>query len=74
MAGRWFSPGTPVSSTNTTDRHDIAEILLKVVLNTISLNQTLTVNMLRMLDMMVDISNLLNLSYSVSPSKEQQSS
>ena len=31
-AGQWFSPGTPVSSTNKTDRHDIAEILLKVVL------------------------------------------
>jgi hypothetical protein len=30
--GRWFSPGPPVSSTNKTDRHDIAEILLKVVL------------------------------------------
>ena len=25
-AGQWFSPGTPVSSTNKTDRHDIAEI------------------------------------------------
>ena len=23
MAGRWFSSGTPVSSTNKTDRHDI---------------------------------------------------
>jgi hypothetical protein len=33
--GRWFSPGPPVSSTNKTDRHDIAEILLKVTLNTI---------------------------------------
>jgi hypothetical protein len=31
---RWFSPGTPVSSTNKTDRHDIAEILFKVALNT----------------------------------------
>jgi hypothetical protein len=31
-AGRWFSPGTPVSSTNKTDRHDITEILLKVAL------------------------------------------
>ena len=31
--GRWFSPGTPVSSTNKTDRHDITEILLKVALN-----------------------------------------
>jgi hypothetical protein len=30
--GRWFSPGTPVSSTNKTDHHDITEILLKVAL------------------------------------------
>jgi hypothetical protein len=37
-AGRWFSPGTPVSSTNKTDSHDITEILLKTVLSTI--NQT----------------------------------
>jgi hypothetical protein len=34
--GRWFSPGTPASSTTTTGRHDIAEILLKVALNTIN--------------------------------------
>jgi hypothetical protein len=27
-----FFPGNPVSSTNKTDRHDIAEILLKVAL------------------------------------------
>jgi hypothetical protein len=33
-----FSPGTPVSFTNRTNHHDIAEILLKVALNTI--NQT----------------------------------
>ena len=33
-----FSLGTPVSPTNKTDRHDITEIFLKVVLNTI--NQT----------------------------------
>ena len=38
---QWFSPGTPVSSTNKTDRHDIAEILLKVALNTI--NQTIII-------------------------------
>ena len=37
---RFFS-GTPVSSTNKTDRHDIAEILLKVTLSTINQNQTL---------------------------------
>jgi hypothetical protein len=34
--GQWFSPGTPPSSTTKTDHHDIAEILLKVVLNTIN--------------------------------------
>ena len=32
--GRWFSSGTPASSTTKTGRHNIAEILLKVVLNT----------------------------------------
>jgi hypothetical protein len=31
-----FSPGIPVSSTNKTDCHYITEILLKVVLNTIT--------------------------------------
>ena len=36
-AGRWFYMGTSVS-TKKTDRHDITEILLKVALNTITLN------------------------------------
>jgi hypothetical protein len=39
---RWFSPGTPVSSTTKPGRHDIAEILLKVTLNTI--NQIKSIN------------------------------
>jgi hypothetical protein len=41
--GRWFSPGTPASSTTKLGRHDIAEILLKVALYTInqSINQSL---------------------------------
>ena len=30
--GRWFSPSTPVSETNKTDRHDMTEIVLKVAL------------------------------------------
>ena len=30
--GRWFSPGTPASSTTKTGHHDIAEVLLKVAL------------------------------------------
>ena len=42
--GRWFFPGTPVSSTTKTGRHDIAEILLKVALNT--KNQTYTATFL----------------------------
>jgi hypothetical protein len=33
VTGRWFSPGIAVFSTNKTDRHDIAKILLKVALN-----------------------------------------
>ena len=37
-AGLWFSPGTLVSATKKTDRHDITELLLKVALNTINLN------------------------------------
>ena len=44
-AGRWFTPGPPVSSTNKTDRHDITEILLKVALNTIN-NQPTTLTLL----------------------------
>jgi hypothetical protein len=32
--GAWFSPGTPASSTTKTGHHDIADILLKVALNT----------------------------------------
>ena len=32
--GQWFSPGIPASSTTKTDRHNIADILLNVALNT----------------------------------------
>jgi hypothetical protein len=41
----WLSPGTPISSTNKTDRHDIAEMLLKVALNTIN-KQTYTMHII----------------------------
>ena len=40
-AGRWFSPGTPVSSTNKTDRY---EILFIVALNTITLTLNLKIS------------------------------
>jgi len=39
--GQWFSPGTPASSTTKTGCHDIAEILLKVALNTKNQNHLL---------------------------------
>jgi hypothetical protein len=44
--GRWFSPGTPASSTTKSGRHDIAEILLNVELNTKRINQSIIFNML----------------------------
>ena len=40
--GRWFSPGTPASSSTKTGRHDIAEILLKVTLNNKNQKQSIT--------------------------------
>ena len=38
--GRWFSPCTLVSAINLNGRHDIAKILLKLALNTITLTFT----------------------------------
>ena len=38
--GRWFSPGTAVSSSNKTDCHNMTEILLIVELSIINQNQT----------------------------------
>ena len=35
--GRWFSPGTAISSTNKTVPHEKTEVLLKVTLSTITL-------------------------------------
>ena len=44
VAGRWFSPGTPVSSTNKIECHNIHEIFLKVASNTITFPLILTLN------------------------------
>jgi len=41
--GLWFSPGTLVSSTSKTNRHDITQILLKVAFTTITPNPALMV-------------------------------
>ena len=40
VRGQWFCPGTLASSTTKTGLHDIAEILLKVALNSKNQNQS----------------------------------
>ena len=62
-AGRWLSPGTLVSSTNKTDRHDITEILLKVALNTI----TLTPNPIKVTNLLNKLFNFLQISFYTCP-------
>ena len=39
---RWFSPGSPISSTYKTDRHDITVIMLQVALNSTKQNNLIT--------------------------------
>jgi hypothetical protein len=45
--GRWFSPNTPASSTTKTGQHDIAEILLKAVLNIKNQIKSIFIDILR---------------------------
>ena len=61
VTGWWFSPGTPVSSINKSDRHDINEILMKVALNTI--NPTTTQR--------ISSDNKVNLQTFIFPRKEE---
>ena len=44
---RLFLLGTPVSSTNKTDRHDITKIVLKVALNTVCLTPSILVRLFK---------------------------
>jgi hypothetical protein len=46
-AGRLFSPGIPLPSTDTTDRHDIVEILMKVALDIRTITLTTSVEIKR---------------------------
>jgi hypothetical protein len=46
--GRWFSPGTPASSTTKTGRHDIVEILLKVALITTEKSNQIKSNQIKL--------------------------
>ena len=50
--GRWSSPGTPASSTTKTGPHDIAEILLKVALNTNNQTNQIFLVQLSLVDML----------------------
>ena len=54
-AGRMFSPVTSVCSSNKTDSHDITEILLKIGLNTITMEYVI----LHHIDKKLRISNII---------------
>ena len=60
---QWFSPCTPVSSTNKTDRHNITEILLKVALNTIKQTKQTLVSQSYVLLYICDIHAYLSIKY-----------
>jgi hypothetical protein len=48
--GRWFSPGTPASSTTKTGRHDIAEKLQKVALKHQQIKSNQSINVVSVCD------------------------
>ena len=56
----WFFLGTPVSSTNKTDCHDMTEILLKVALNTIKQTNKLILHLLTIVSNIRFFSNGFN--------------
>jgi hypothetical protein len=58
VTGRWFSPGTPVSSTNKTDSDYIAEILLKVRLYIADVRQTAIQNAVTVENMVWNVLSL----------------
>jgi hypothetical protein len=58
--GQWFSPGTPISSTNKTDCYDITEILLKVALNTINQQTNLQRMLLTIEHRLYEIESILH--------------
>jgi hypothetical protein len=45
VAGLWFSLGTPISSTNKTNHHDLTEIVLKVTFYTVILKHKLCMSL-----------------------------
>jgi len=67
VAGRWFYPDPPVSSTNKNDRHDITDILLKVALNTIkqTSKQKFSTSLLNLLPHLKVHSSIISYLYSI---------
>ena len=57
--------GTPVSSTNKTDSHDVTEILLKVVLNTITLTPYILIVWLFLYCGIILTLNITNMNFNV---------
>ena len=68
--GRWFSPGTPASSTTKTGRHDIAEILLKVALNTKNQIKSINQNILVLDQVLFDIQDICTALFRQNPSRQ----
>jgi hypothetical protein len=61
--GRWFSPGTPASSTTKTGRHDIAEKLQKVALKHQQIKSNQSINVVSVCDVMFEVTSVLLLVY-----------
>ena len=59
-AGQWFSQGTPISSNNKTDCHDVTEILLKMVLNTIKKQPSQNTTMLQNVAIWLKSAGMIN--------------
>ena len=59
--GRWFSPRTPISSTNKTDRQDITQLLLKVALNTMNPNPNIFLFFYQLTLIVIDVNPKLNM-------------
>ena len=68
--GRWFFPGTPASSITKTGRPDIAEILLKVALNTKHQIKSINQNPVTLDQVLFDIQDICTALFRQNPSRQ----